>query len=74
MSANCRRQYNFTDIFSTTAKASMSKMSLQILMAVRIPKWQLAQFAQLQGHIAWCPGMDLPTQDSWPCPACLSIN
>lgn len=51
-------------------------MSLQIHVAdgVRIPKWQLAQFAQLQGQIACCPGMDWPLSNSWLCPTCLSIK
>lgn len=51
-------------------------MSLQILAAegVRILKWQLTQFGQLQGQMAWCPGTDWPTQDSWPCPTCLSVK
>lgn len=63
-------------IFHNSKSFESGRMSLQIHVAdsVRIPKWQLAQFGQLQGQIACCPGMDWPLSNSWLCPTCLSIK
>lgn len=63
-------------IFHNSKSFESGRMSLQILVAdgVRIPKWEIAQFGQLQAPIAWCPGMDRPPYNSWPCPPCLAVK